>query len=128
MSRVFRIWQGMKVRCGNPNFSDYASYGGRGIKVCDRWRGSFENFLADMGEPPIGTSIDRINNDGHYEPGNCRWAKNETQQRNKRANRFLTYDGKTLCQKDWSDLTGIPESTIAYRVKVGWPLDRALRP
>ncbi len=78
-----RSWDAMLKRCRNENHVSYSSYGGRGITVCERWL-SFKNFLADMGERPEGTSIDRVNNDGNYEPGNCRWATRSEQQRNKR--------------------------------------------
>jgi hypothetical protein len=85
-SRVFSIWVGMRRRCNNPNYSRYADYGGRGIRVCDRWNESFEAFLEDMGEPPTPThSIDRYpDNDGNYEPGNCRWATSAEQHSNKK--------------------------------------------
>jgi hypothetical protein len=78
-------WMAMKARCLNPNASRYECYGGRGITICDRWLNSYEAFLADMGRRPTGEhSLDRVNNDGHYEPGNCRWATRSEQQRNKR--------------------------------------------
>lgn len=77
-------WMSMRARCTNPNHRDYRHYGGRGITVCDRWIDSFENFLADMGERPSGTTIDRIDNDAGYELGNCRWADAVTQRRNRR--------------------------------------------
>ena len=78
-----RVWSGARNRCSNPNNKDYANYGGRGIKMCERWN-NFENFLADMGEKPAHKSLDRINNDGDYEPGNCRWATCSEQNSNQR--------------------------------------------
>jgi hypothetical protein len=82
-TRIYRIWCRMLQRCYNPNYTGYSNWGGRGICVCERWH-DFLNFLADMGEPPPGKSIDRKNNDGDYEPGNCRWATHSEQNRNQR--------------------------------------------
>lgn len=84
---TYRSWRAAKNRTTNSSFRYWDNYGGRGIRMCPRWLDSFENFLADMGERPEGTTIDRINNDGDYEPGNCRWATPTEQQKNKRINR-----------------------------------------
>ncbi len=86
ISPTYQSWSHMKRRCTDPNVKAWKDYGGRGIKVCDRWLESFENFLADMGEKPPGLTLDRKNNDGSYEPSNCRWATREEQAINKRRN------------------------------------------
>jgi len=94
--------------------------------VCERWL-KFENFLEDMGEPEQGMTIDRADNEGNYEPGNCRWATRKQQGRNTRANRRLTHNGQTLCLAEWAERTGILYQTIHKRIcSYGWTVERAL--
>jgi hypothetical protein len=83
-TRVYHVWEAMLARCFNPRNANYPDYGGRGITVCERWL-KFENFYADMGDPPLGRSIHRIDNDGNYEPENCEWATQSVQNANRRA-------------------------------------------
>jgi len=127
MSRthVNAVWRMMLDRCRNPNNQAYKNYGGRGIKVCERWQ-SFENFLADMGDRPVGYQIDRIDNDGDYEPGNCRWATVEQQLNNTRTNVNLTLNGETHTLAEWSRITGIGWFTLRARLKYGWSPERTL--
>ncbi len=124
-SSEYIIWQQMKERCYNVKKESHKRYGARGITVCDRWRESFENFLADMGPRPAGMSLDRIDNNGNYEPGNCRWADNETQYRNRRQTVWIEFNGEKLCQKDWAKRYNIDEATLAQRIARGWPLEKA---
>ena len=124
----YSCWHGMKQRCYTTTNAAYHNYGGRGIAVCDRWRDSYEAFLFDMGRrPPECDSLDRFpNNNGNYEPGNCRWATSKQQGRNTRVNRLLTHDGETKCVAAWAEDLGIGDSTILHRLKKCWPLDKAL--
>jgi hypothetical protein len=129
-TRTYLIWKTMVKRCSNRNDQKWDRYGGRGIKVCDSWRSSFENFLADMGEAPTGKSIDRYpDNDGHYEPGNCRWATAKQQSRNTSKNLVIEVDGerKPLC--DWAVNSPVTAQTISYRLKRGMsPSDAVNQP
>ena len=129
-TRTYRAWGDMKTRCTNPAANGYQHYGGRGIVVCARWLDSFEAFLEDMGEKPAGhrISVERLNNDGNYEPGNCVWATQKQQTRNKRNSRMITHDGRTQCLAAWSEETGIPKTTIWNRLNVGWSVQEALTP
>ncbi len=117
ISPTYWSWQGMKKRCNDPK---QAAYGGRGIKVCARWRKSFANFLADMGERPEGKTLDRRNNDGNYTPNNCRWATGKQQGSNKRNNVPVTWKGQTKTIVEWARITGIPQGAIGYRLLHGW--------
>jgi hypothetical protein len=118
-SRTYGVWQAMRDRCKNKNRKDYRRYGGRGIKVCQRWDSSFENFLLDMGEPPEGHTLDRINNDGDYSPENCRWATRKEQVYNSSCIRWITIDGTTRSLAEWVNHFGITKSTFYRRLKKG---------
>lgn len=122
---TYKSWENMVQRCTNPKFPGYENYGGRGIQICEAWR-QFPAFLADVGERPAGTSLDRIKVDGHYEPGNCRWATVHIQARNKRTNIVVTLDGVTKCLKDWGTQFGLRYNTILVRLHRGWSLEDAL--
>lgn len=122
-----RSWTQLIQRCTNPNNPAYAKYGGRGITVCARWRNSFVDFLADMGErPSLGHSLDRIDNDAGYFKENCRWATKSEQACNRRSNRLLTLGAETLPVMEWSRRTGLKRSTIEQRLVYGWSVERAL--
>ncbi len=117
---TYSSWQAMKTRCTNPRSDQYPAYGGRGIRVAPAWL-DFRAFLADMGERPPGTTIDRWPNvDGDYEPGNCRWATMREQENNKRNNVLVTHDGKTRTVAEWARETGIGYQTIRKRLLGGW--------
>jgi len=125
----YQVWKNMRRRCYSPTASGYANYGARGIAVCNRWLGKqgFANFLLDMGPIPSPKyTIDRIDNDGNYEPQNCRWATRLEQGRNKRRNRLVSHEGKTLAISEWSEITGVNRRTIAARLDKGWTASEAL--
>ena len=120
------IWTSMKQRCSNPRAISFRYYGARGITVCDRWRDSFEAFLADMGPRPPGTSIDRIDNNGNYEPGNCRWATDREQNSNRRNCRKVSWHGVTASMREWAERTGLGYDMLRLRFRAGWDVERAL--
>jgi hypothetical protein len=116
---AYRSWAQMKSRCSNPRHHAYASYGGRGITVCDRWQ-SFEAFLADMGDRPKGMTLDRYPDvNGNYELANCRWATPREQQGNRRVNRILTIDGESKTIADWARTLNAPRSRIIHCLNSG---------
>lgn len=125
--REWLIWKGIHKRCYNPNSSIYRHYGGRGIKVCDRWH-SFSNFLADMGPRPTPKhSVEREDNNGDYCPENCVWLLRKYQNRNKRNSRILTFNGVSQTVADWADQLGVRASMIHSRLnEYGWSVERAL--
>jgi len=121
-------WHNMLDRCFNPNSRSYPDYGGRGITVCERWRESYPNFLADMGERPPGKySLERQDVNGDYRPNNCIWLPHADQARNRRSNRYLTFEGETLSLADWARKTGIPYQALQHRLDdMGWSVGKAL--
>lgn len=126
-SPEYITWLAMRSRCGNPKNKSYFRYGARGIRVCDLWETSFEFFLADMGRRPTPLhSLERNENDGNYEPGNCRWVTKAEQARNRRSARFLTFRGETKAIWQWAEATGFSRATIEGRLKKGWSVERTL--
>ena len=123
-SPEYRIWYDLKRRCYDTKKKDYKYYGARGITVCKRWRDSFLAFYEDMGAKPFPkATIERIDNDGNYEPGNCRWATQQEQTQNSRNVRLLTYNGETMGLAAWARKLGIDRCTLRLRLDKGWPLD-----
>jgi hypothetical protein len=125
-SATHYAWTNMISRCINKNRPDYHRYGGRGITVCDAWRNSFSAFLADMGPRPDGTSLDRIDNNCGYEPGNCRWATKHEQMQNTSATRRISFRGETMGINAWASRLGINKQSLSDRLRRGWPLEKAL--
>jgi hypothetical protein len=123
---TYRAWTHLRQRCNNPNNHDYKHYGGRGIRVCERWLESFNNFLVDMGECPPGKSIERKDVNGHYEPGNCCWASQREQVNNLRRTHRIDWNGVTKTISQWAEALGQSRNLINGRLKKKWPVERAL--
>jgi hypothetical protein len=120
-------WKNMRSRCDNPKDKDFPRYGGRGITYCDRWK-YFANFLDDMGIKPDSLQIDRIDNNGNYEPGNCRWVDGKVNCNNRRNNVLITFNDETRSIADWARKINICPKTLRHRLVIGkWPLELALR-
>lgn len=128
---LWSTWSGMRRRCYNTSSVDYPNYGGRGIFICPEWnddKTGFTKFIEDMGDKPDNAySIDRINNDGPYSKDNCAWAIKKEQNKNRRNNRYLSFNGETLTAAEWAEKTGLKSHTILARIdKLGWSVERAL--
>lgn len=122
--KVYLIWRDMIARCSLNTHHAYASYGGRGIAVCERWL-TFENFYADMGDRPPGRSLDRIENDKGYSPENCRWATKMEQMYNRRVTRYYDWRGRMATLLEIERESGVPRKLIRLRLWQGWDLERA---
>jgi hypothetical protein len=125
-SRTHRAWSAMRQRCLNRNNARFADYGGRGISICEQWS-SFEVFRADMGDCPSGMSLDRIDNNGHYESRNCRWVSMRQQQLNKRTNHWISWNGETLAISEWARRLSMTPTSLRRRLTSElWTLGDAL--
>jgi hypothetical protein len=127
MTPEYVAYREMKKRCYNPNWVRYDRYGGRGIKVCERWLNDFDTFFADMGQKPSPRhTLDRIDNDGDYTPENCRWATKAEQALNRRSTRIIEYDGRALSVTEWAAEVRMDADTLSARINAGWTPERAL--
>lgn len=124
-TRIYSVWNNMLTRCHNILTPNYDNYGGRGIGVCDRWK-KFENFYSDMGDIPDGMSLDRIDNNGNYEPSNCKWSTPSEQQRNKSNNHLLTVNGITKTLIEWAIERNLKYTTIIMRLNYGYTEEQAV--
>lgn len=124
---LFNIWKAIIQRCENPKHDAYPLYGGRGVTICDRWRNDFDAFATDVGPRPSRQhTIDRIDNDGNYEPGNTRWATWSQQGRNRRNTVMVEWRGRSISLNDAAELAGLDHATLAWRLKRGWATERAM--
>jgi hypothetical protein len=125
---LYSVWRGIISRCTNPRYRQWDDYGGRGIRVCDRWRHDFRAFVADMGPRPAGAFIDRTDNDGNYEPTNCAWVTRRQSQRNQRVTRWVEIEGTRYRAVDLSDISGLKTDTIVERAKLGLTYAEVISP
>lgn len=125
--KLYQVWHSMTQRCCNSNSAPYDRYGGRGIRVCQRWL-KYENFLEDMGKDwEEGLTIERIDNDGNYEPSNCKWVTQKQQTRNTSRNKYITYKGETKSLGEWVEILGQPYNRIYKRLLRGASIDEAFK-
>lgn len=125
---IYSAWNSMVRRCTNPKDHKYYRYGARGIIVCDEWKDNYENFYnwSIQNGYKLGLSLDRINNDGNYEPNNCRWTTRKVQQRNMCRNKLITYKNQTHCLSEWCELLGLPYNPILKRLLYqGYSVEKA---
>lgn len=122
---VYNAYHAMLQRCTNPKVKFFPRYGGRGIEICDRWK-SFENFYADMGDRPAGMTLGRIDNNGNYEPSNCRWETVKQQLRNRELTVFVEYDGNRIALSELAEIKGIKPKLLRARLKSGWDINKAV--
>jgi hypothetical protein len=120
-------WTSMRTRCLDPKHTAYALYGGRGIKVCGRWRDDYDAFFADMGERPPGLTLERVDGNGHYEPSNCVWATPKQQSNNRRDNRHITFEGVTMTLAEWGSHFGLGRNILGGRLR-RMPMELAMTP
>jgi hypothetical protein len=125
-SREYGAWCAIKTRCYNANTPTYKDYGGRGIYMADKWRHDFERFRRDMGPCPLGYQVERIDNNGPYAPGNCKWANRFEQQANTRATKLIELNGQRHTTSEWERRLGFTSGTIKRRLQRGWTVERAL--
>ena len=130
-TRLFRLWSNIKTRCYNKKEKAYKYYGGRGITMCDEWLSDFMNFYNwaidngyDENAKKYECTIDRIDNNKGYFPDNCRWVTQQIQNRNKRTNKNITYNGETHCLMEWAEILGVNYKSLCNRFSYGWSLDR----
>lgn len=126
-TKTYTTWAQMLSRCRNKKHASYSSYGGRGIKVCERWH-EFVNFYADMGEKPEGMSLDRIDNDGDYKPENCKWSTVKQQIRNRRVSPKFEWNGEQKSLAELAEMHGLPWRRVYERIRSGWSINDALKP
>ena len=127
-TKLYKRWADMRHRCNNPNHKCYKDYGARGIKVCTEWNASFVAFYewAQANGYDESLTLDRIDNDGNYEPNNCRWISMTEQCNNRRSSRYLEYQGKTMTISQWAEYRGIADGVLRNRLKLNWPIGEAL--